>query len=278
MPTFRNQNSGCPHSGNQHSACSHSGNAAVFMLTSVKTNVYGPTLMLGAATRSPSTAESTDVLGVSTPSPMMKPTPMTTSHRRALWYVLLVCRCGLCDIKSVCMHTCKSIQNSSSGGHASESIHILALSRVLYPDLEPGSPAIGPQGGGCDACRPAPMRLALCLLPVGVGSQVQVSREGRVLRKLKHVIIAGLLVGRGAFRGGWGLCVRSNVNGTLELGVQGKGAAVAIVVGAQDDDAVFEYLWTHDVLIGCRLGERVGNDCFVPGGALGTKIYRIQHP
>ena len=39
-------------------------------------------------TCSPSTAESTDMLGVSTPSPMINPTPMTTSTSSTRWYTI----------------------------------------------------------------------------------------------------------------------------------------------------------------------------------------------
>lgn len=55
----------------------------------------------------PSTADSTDVLGVSTPSPRIKPTPTTTRIRRARWYALVrcVCKC-VCTCASVCVHKC----------------------------------------------------------------------------------------------------------------------------------------------------------------------------
>ena len=47
-----------------------------------------PFWMLGMATDRPSMAESTDTEGVSTPSPRIMPTPITTSVRMAFWVCL----------------------------------------------------------------------------------------------------------------------------------------------------------------------------------------------
>lgn len=95
-------------------------------------------------TCSPSTAESTDMLGVSTPSPMMKPTPMTTSTRNTRWYTM-----------DACVLVCKSIayvptQQTRNESDMQQCLHLYARTPAGGLELHPQAGCFGLVILGCE--------------------------------------------------------------------------------------------------------------------------------